>query len=100
MGTFNARIMGTCEGVICNPARGVAAPLVGVGKLPVFIDAAPMTALKPLPVVLAAHRVFADETPRPIEGGVAPACTERVVMVLDWIRKLRAAAQIAAVMPC
>jgi hypothetical protein len=46
------------------------------------------------------NRRLTDCAPLPIESRIAATGAECVVMVLDWIRKLRAAAQIAAVMPC
>ena len=97
---FEARGLGTSyppSRILATLVAGTRWKLINMRKSAIFGLAGSVPATKALPVALASHLVFADQTPRAVEARVAAWGAEGVVLVLDRHLELRAAAGIATI---
>src|SRR6516225_3777574 len=97
---FEARGLGTSyppSRILATLVAGTRWKLINMRKSAIFGLADSVPATKALPVALASHLVFADQTPRAVEARVAAWGAEGVVLVLDRHLELRAAAGIATI---
>src|SRR5262249_51691504 len=97
---FEARKMGTSyppSRILATLVAGTRWKLINMRKSAIFGLAGSVPATEALPVALASHLVFADQTPRAVVARVAAWGAEGVVLVLDRHLELRAAAGIATI---
>ena len=97
---FEARGLGTSyppSRILATLVAGTRWKLINMRKSAIFGLAGSVPATEALPVALASHLVFADQTPRAVEARVAAWGAEGVVLVLDRHLELRAAAGIATI---